>query len=359
MAISGPDLKPKPGGGQRFSVRARAPLRLGFAGGGTDLSPYCDEHGGAILNATIGRYAYAHLSFRRDQQLCFSAHDVKQEDLIPLEAQLPLDRGLILHRAVHNRMVREYLHGRVPAITLTSTVDAPPGSGLGASSALVVVLVEAYRAAFNLPLGRYDVARLAFEIERIDLALAGGRQDQYAAAFGGVNFMEFLPGDRVIVNPLRVSSQFLCEFEASLMVCFTGESRASAVIQDQVKAATEHDRTALEAMHQLKSDAIDMKQALLGGNIRHIAEVLNRSWQAKRKTSKSVSNARVEEIFELGLKNGAVAGKVSGAGGGGFLMFMTDPEQRYRLVSALTEAGVHATPVQFTDGGAQSWAITR
>jgi D-glycero-alpha-D-manno-heptose-7-phosphate kinase len=359
VAISGPDLKPKPGGGQRFSVRARAPLRLGFAGGGTDLSPYCDEHGGAILNATIGRYAYAHLSFRRDQQLCFSAHDVKQEDLIPLEAQLPLDRGLILHRAVHNRMVREYLRGRVPAITLTSTVDAPPGSGLGASSALVVVLVEAYRAAFNLPLGRYDVARLAFEIERIDLALAGGRQDQYAAAFGGVNFMEFLPGDRVIVNPLRVSSQFLCEFEASLMVCFTGESRASAVIQDQVKAATEHDRTALEAMHQLKSDAIDMKQALLGGNIRHIAEVLNRSWRAKRKTSKSVSNARVEEIFELGLKNGAVAGKVSGAGGGGFLMFMTDPEQRYRLVSALTEAGVHATPVQFTDGGAQSWAITR
>jgi D-glycero-alpha-D-manno-heptose-7-phosphate kinase len=359
VAISGPDLKPKPGGGQRFSVRARAPLRLGFAGGGTDLSPYCDEHGGAILNATIGRYAYAHLSFRRDQQLCFSAHDVKQEDLIPLEAQLPLDRGLILHRAVHNRMVREYLRGRVPAITLTSTVDAPPGSGLGASSALVVVLVEAYRAAFNLPLGRYDVARLAFEIGRIDLALAGGRQDQYAAAFGGVNFMEFLPGDRVIVNPLRVSSQFLCEFEASLMVCFTGESRASAVIQDQVKAATEHDRTALEAMHQLKSDAIDMKQALLGGNIRHIAEVLNRSWQAKRKTSKSVSNARVEEIFELGLKNGAVAGKVSGAGGGGFLMFMTDPEQRYRLVSALTEAGVHATPVQFTDGGAQSWAITR
>ena len=127
----------------------------------------------------------------------------------------------------------------------------------------------------------------------------------------------------------------------------------------KVKAATEHDRGALDAMHQLKSDAVDMKQALLGGNIRHIAEVLNRSWQAKRKTSKSVSNARVEEIFELGLKNGAVAGKVSGAGGGGFLMFMTDPEQRYRLVSALTEAGVHATPVQFTDGGAQSWAITR
>jgi D-glycero-alpha-D-manno-heptose-7-phosphate kinase len=151
----------------------------------------------------------------------------------------------------------------------------------------------------------------------------------------------------------------LYEFEASLIVCFTGESRASAIIQDQVKAATEHDPIALEAMHQLKSDALDMKQALLAGNIRHIAEVLNRSWQAKRKTSKSVSNARVEEIFELGLKNGAVAGKVSGAGGGGFLMFMTDPEHRYRLVTALNEAGALASPIQFTDGGAESWPISR
>ena len=359
VAIDGPTLEPKPGGGQRLSVRARAPLRLGLAGGGTDLSPYCDEHGGAILNATIARYAYAHLSFRRDNQLCFSAHDVKHEDLTPLSAELPLDRGLLLHRAVHNRMVRDYLRGRLHAVTVATTVDAPPGSGLGASSALVVALVEAYRAAFRLPLGRYDVARLAFEIERIDLRLAGGRQDQYAAAFGGVNYMEFLPGDRVIVNPLRISSSYLYEFEASLIVCFTGESRASAIIQDQVKAATEHDPIALEAMHQLKADALDMKQALLGGNIRHIAEVLNRSWQAKRKTSKAVSNARVEEIFELGLKNGAVAGKVSGAGGGGFLMFMTDPEHRYRLVTALNDTGALASPIQFTDGGAESWPISR
>src|SRR6516225_10936534 len=173
-----------------FNVRARAPLRLGLAGGGTDLSPYCDEYGGAILNATIGRYAYAHLGFRDDHRICFSAHDVEQDDVAPLAAELPLDSGLRLHRAVYNRIVRDFLRGRIHAISVSSTVDAPPGSGLGASSALVVALVEAYRAAFGLPLGRYDVARLAFEIERVDLNLAGGRQDQYAAAFGGVNFME-------------------------------------------------------------------------------------------------------------------------------------------------------------------------
>src|ERR1700731_4444183 len=166
----------RPGPTQVMSIRARAPLRLGLAGGGTDLSPYCDEYGGAILNATIGRYAYAHLSFREDHRICFSAHDVEEVDVVPLAAELPLDKGLLLHRAVYDRIVHDFLGGRIHAISVSSTVDAPPGSGLGASSALVVALVEAYRAAFGLPLGRYDVARLAFEIERIDLALAGGRQ---------------------------------------------------------------------------------------------------------------------------------------------------------------------------------------
>jgi D-glycero-alpha-D-manno-heptose-7-phosphate kinase len=341
------------------SLRSRAPLRLGLAGGGTDLSPYCDEHGGVVLNATIGRYAYAHLSFRDDNKLCFNAHDVEQEDVVPLAAELLLDRGLPLHRAVYNRMARDFLRGRIHAISVTSMVDAPIGSGLGASSALVVALIEAYRAAFGLPLGRYDVARLAYEIERIDLGLAGGRQDQYAAAFGGLNFMEFLPENRVIVNPLRVSSAYLHEFEASLVVCFTGQSRASAIIQDQVKAITQSNRSALEGMHQLKSDAIEMKQALLRGDIQQVSEILNRSWQAKQRTSELVSNSTVERVFELARKSGAVAGKISGAGGGGFLMLMTDPEQRYRLITALNENGAYASSVQFTEGGAEAWATSR
>jgi D-glycero-alpha-D-manno-heptose-7-phosphate kinase len=339
----------------RVSIRSRAPLRLGLAGGGTDLSPYCDEFGGAILNATIGRYAYAHLSFRDDGLLCFSAHDADQEDETAAAQKLSLDKGLLLHRAVFNRITRDFFNGRVCSVTVSSVVDAPTGSGLGASSALVVAMVEAYRSAFGLPLGRYDVARLAYEIERIDLGLAGGRQDQYAAAFGGVNFIEFLPGDRTIVNPLRIPPAYLSELEASLLICFTGQARASAIIQDQVKGVITNDPGALEAMHRLKADAIDMKQALLGGDIHHVAQILNRSWQSKQRTSRLVSNASIERVFDLGLKNGAVAGKVSGAGGGGFLMFMTSPEQRHRLVSALNEAGVAAASVQFTEGGVQAW----
>ena len=343
----------------QFGIRARAPLRLGLAGGGTDLSPYCDEHGGAILNATIARYAYANLSFRNDHRVCFSAHDVKEDDVAPLAAELPLDSGLRLHRGVYNRIVRDFLHGRIHAICVNTTVDAPPGSGLGASSALVVALVEAYRAAFDLPLGPYDVARLAFEIERVDLGLAGGRQDQYAAAFGGLNFIEFLPGERVIVNPLRIARPYLCEFEASLVVCFSGQSRASAIIQDQVAAVVTSDKGTLAAMHQLKSDAVDMKQALLRGDIQNVSDILNRSWQAKRRTSELVSNSTVERAFELARNNGAVAGKISGAGGGGFLMLMTDPDNRYRLITALNENGMYASPVQFTEAGAEAWATSR
>ena len=339
-------------------IRARAPLRLGLAGGGTDLSPYCDEHGGAVLNVTIDRYAYAHLSFRDDHQLYFSAQDVNRDDITPLAGELPLNDGLLLHRAVFNRITREFLRGRIRALTVSSSVDAPLGSGLGASSALVVALVEAFRAAFGLPLGPYDVARLAFEIERVDLGLAGGRQDQYAAAFGGVNFMEFLPSDRVIVNPLRIAPAYLCEFEASLVICFTGQSRASAIIQDQVTALTRSDSDELHAMHQLKADAVNMKQALLQGNIREVAVVLNRSWQTKQRTSKLVSNSTIDQIFSLGLKSGAAAGKVSGAGGGGFLMFMVDPAWRSRLISSLNATDVRAYPVQFCAGGAEAWATS-
>jgi D-glycero-alpha-D-manno-heptose-7-phosphate kinase len=171
--------------------------------------------------------------------------------------------------------------------------------------------------------------------------------------------MEFLPGDRVIVNPLRIPPTYLYEFEASLVVCFTGQSRASAIIQDQMKAITKSNEDALQAMHQLRADAVDMKQALLRGDIQEVSEILNRSWHAKRRTSELVSNSAVEQVFELGLKNGAIAGKISGAGGGGFVMFMTDPEQRYRLITALNESGVMASPVQFTDCGAEAWATSR
>ena len=340
----------------KFNIRARAPLRLGLAGGGTDLSPYCDEHGGAILNATIDRFAYAHIVSNDAGKIIFRARDVDKEESLPPDANLPIRQGLVLHRAVYAHVMKTYFGGEAMPLTVSTAIDVPAGSGLGASSALVVALIEAFRSALQLPLGEYDVARLAFDLERVELGLAGGRQDQYAAAFGGLNFMEFLPQDRVIVNPLRIRRDYLNEFESSLVIAFTGQSRQSdTIIKEQVSSLSALNPQTVESMHALKRDAVEMKVALLNGKIRKTAEILGHSWLAKKKTAAGVSNAKVEELYDVAMGAGAWAGKVSGAGGGGFLMLMTDPENRYRLISRINEAGGEASAVKLTFEGAEGW----
>jgi len=339
-----------------FNIRARAPLRLGLAGGGTDLSPYCDVHGGAILNATIDRFAYAHVFPNEENKVIFRARDVGEEETVDPDADSPLRQGLMLHRAVYKHVMKSYCGGIGIPLTLSTTIDVPVGSGLGASSALVVALIEAFRSALELPLGPYDVARLAFEIERFDLGLAGGRQDQYAAAFGGLNYIEFLPQERVIVNPLRIRRDYLNEFESSLVIAFTGQSRRSdTIIKEQVSGLAALNPETVANMHALKRDAAEMKIALLNGNIREVAEILGHSWTAKKKTAAGISNARVEEMYDVAMKAGAWAGKVSGAGGGGFLMLMTDPENRYRLISEINAAGGRASAAKLTFEGAEGW----
>lgn len=335
-------------------TRARAPLRLGLAGGGTDLSPYCDEFGGAVLNVTIDRYAFASFLPRDDGRIVFEADDIGVSETFGANAELHSE--LVLHRGVYERMIREHNGSRRLAMTIKTTVDAPAGSGLGSSSALVVALVEGMRAILDAPLGDYDVAHLAYEIERIDLNLSGGRQDQYAAAFGGVNFIEFLANDRVIVNPLRTSDAVCNELESSLVVCFSGRSRSSAAIIDQQTAGLKAARAdTLAAMHKLKADAADMKRALLIGDIDGMATVLNESWKAKKATASAVSNSALDGLFDLALANGALAGKVSGAGGGGFMFFLVHPENRFRLIQSLNAAGAQAGPVKLTHRGSEAW----
>jgi D-glycero-alpha-D-manno-heptose-7-phosphate kinase len=348
---------------RQATIRARVPLRLGLAGGGTDLSPYCDQFGGAVLNTTIDRYAYAFIEPSDDGRVHFVAPDLEIEESVDPDLGALAECRLALHAGVASRMLMQFGGGSVPPMRVTSYVDAPPGSGLGSSSALVVALVEAFTALLAAPLGPYDVAHIAFEIERIDLGLAGGKQDQYAATFGGTNFIEFHAGDRVIVNPLRVAPAMLNELETSMVVCFTGVSRRSeAIIVEQQRGMTEQTGgtqfvDVIDSLHQLKSDAMEMKEALLRGQIPRMADILNRSWEAKKRTASGISTGRIETLYDLAFANGAIGGKVSGAGGGGFMMFIVPPDRRIGVVRALNAAGGTASGVHLTSQGAESWTI--
>ena len=340
-------------------VRARAPLRLGLAGGGTDVSPYCDQFGGLVLNATIDKYAYTVIETPLDGKLVrLAAADKEDRWEGDASTYLELDGHLDLHKGVYNRIVRDFNKGRPLALSMTTHTDAPPGSGLGSSSTLVVSMIKAFVEWLSLPLGEYDIAQLAYDIERVDVGLSGGRQDQYAATFGGFNFMEFHPGERVLVNPLRIKNWIISELEASLLLYFGGVSRHSAaIIDEQAGNVKRNEGVAIEAMHALKTEAISMKESLLKGDFEGIAESLQAGWEAKKKMAKTVSNPQIEETYELAKAAGMRAGKISGAGGGGFMMLLVDPVRRMDVIRALESTRGRIYNCHFTKYGTQGWKI--
>lgn len=339
-------------------VRAKAPLRLGFAGGGSDVSPFCDTFGGFVLNATIDMYAYCTIEETADGTLSFIAADRSETYSCKSQTTLPFDGCLDLHKGVYNCLVQDFNIDRPLSFKMTTYSDAPAGSGLGSSSTMVVVMIAAFAELLNLPLGEYDIAALAYKIERVDIGLSGGRQDQYAAAFGGFNFMEFYIDNKVIVNPLRIKEAIINELESSMVLYYTGASRDSAkIIDEQIKNAKNGNDAAIAAMHAVKNDALLLKEHLLRGEISKFSTVLNRAWATKKKMAASISNSQLDTNYDYALQFGAIGGKVSGAGGGGYMMFMADPANRVRLVDALNKLEGKTVRFHFTDHGATSWRI--
>ena len=339
-------------------VRSRAPLRLGLAGGGTDVSPYCDRFGGAVLNVTIDLYAYTIIEPTTDGTVRFTASDLDGTYEAPADDEMEIGYPLILHRAVYRRIVQQFNGGKPLSCHITTFCDAPPGSGLGTSSTMVVSLVKAFVEWLNLPLGEYEIAHLAFEIERLDAGLGGGRQDQYAATFGGVNFMEFLSDDRVIVNPLRIKNWIISEMETSLVLFNSGVSRSSAsIIQEQTDNLISKTGTTLQAMHEIKADAFGMKECLLRGDFATMADLMRKSWDAKKRLAKSISNDHIDRVHAAAMSAGARAGKVSGAGGGGFMTFLVDPSRRVDVIRALGREQGQVMTCHFTLHGTEGWKI--
>lgn len=337
--------------------RSKAPLRIGLAGGGTDVSPYCDMYGGAILNATVSLYAYANIEPIEENLIILNAVDRNEKEQFEVAGNLPINGKLDLLKGVYNRIQKSY---GVPSsgFRISTSVDAPAGSGLGTSSTLVVAVIGAFAEMLRLPLGEYDIAHLAYDIERNDLAMAGGRQDQYAATFGGVNYMEFYAEDKVIVNPLRIKQQYLFELENNLLLYYTSTSRESAkIIEKQRMNVKEKKDKSIEAMHQLKQQAQMMKEALLKGRVHEIGEILDFGFRQKREMAEGISNPLMEEIYSAAKQAGATGGKISGAGGGGFMIFYCPGNTKFPVMEALSKFGGHCKNYQFVDHGLTTWTI--
>lgn len=343
-------------GDEVVKVRAKAPLRLGLAGGGTDVAPYSDDYGGMVLNATISLFANCMLEERRDGRVRFEALDVGLEyetDAVPV---LPVDHSLALVAQAYNRIVRDYCKGEPFAVTIRTYADVPPGSGLGSSSTMVVAIITALAEYKRLALGEYEIAHLAYEIERLDLGLSGGKQDQYAATFGGFNLMEFYAADRVIINPLRLRSAAVAELEASLILYYSGRSRASAaIIDEQVRNVQSGNKTSIDAMHALKKQAQRMKEALLLGDFEGFGDVLRSGWTSKRETAHNITNAEIDSVLSAAMAAGAHGGKISGAGGGGFMMISVPPERKPAVLEALRPHNGIVFNCVFTQEGARAW----
>ncbi len=338
-------------------IRSKAPLRLGLAGGGTDVSPYCDMYGGLALNATVNLCAYCTVEDTDDGKLTINSYDSNCFKSFPLSGELEIDSEATLIKGVCNRIMRDFGIRPCP-MKITTYNDAPAGSGLGTSSTMVVCILKALAEKFSLPLGDYEIARLAYEIERTDLGLSGGRQDQYAASFGGFNYMEFMPDGIVIVNPLKIKRWIIDELEASMVLYFTGISRESANIIDlQKKNTAEGNLEAIEAMHRIKASVDMMKIALLKGDMHEFASILGQAWEDKKKMAGPITNPGIQEVMDVAKASGAISGKVSGAGGGGFIMFMVEPTRKKQVIDALGKLSGFVMPFQFTDGGAHAWKI--
>jgi D-glycero-alpha-D-manno-heptose-7-phosphate kinase len=324
-----------------MEVEACAPLRISFAGGGTDVPPYPATHGGAVLSATISRSARARVRARPDQE-----YHVESLDLMARAAFAPHELVFNGHLDLVKAVLRELAPER--GLDLTLATDAPPGSGLGSSSALVVAMLAAVGVAGGAQWSPAELAQRAYQVERIDLKIEGGMQDQYAAAFGGLNFIEFHGEEEVTVRPLRVPAETVQELERSLLLAWSGRSRTDdGILRRQVDGVLGGSARSLESLEAMKALATGMRDALLRGDLADFADGLHEGWRQKRRLASGIATPRLDELYAVGRRAGAAGGKVLGAGGGGYLLFATPPGARARVADALEAAGAPCAQVEF------------
>ena len=332
-------------------IRSKAPLRISFAGGGTDVSPYVEERGGVVLSTTIDKYAYTSLRLRDDKSITVQSLDYDIMAKYHVDDELLYDGELDLVKAV----IKNMANGNGRGLDFFMHSDAPPGSGLGSSSTVVVALIGLIQRWKHLPLTSYDIAELAYQIERVDLGIKGGMQDQYAAVFGGFNFIEF-GESAVIVNPLRIEPDILNELQYSLLLCYTERTRLSGnIITTQVKNYVRGEGDVLAAMDELKNITLDMKNALLQGNLTDFGALLHEAWINKKKMASQITTSTIDVLYETAREHGALGGKILGAGGGGYLLVYSPFDRKHIIAEALEKHGGQVVEFTFDFHGLTTW----
>lgn len=345
-------------------VRSRAPMRLSFGGGGTEIPPYVNQYGGATLSATIAVYARASIesqnsgfieirSLDRGVEAIFQPRDFLKPDFNLIDPSLRLPFACISY-AINSDNI-EISDG----IVLKTSSDAPHGSGLGASSVLTVSILRALDEFFGLHWSKTELAEIAFYIERESLQLSGGMQDHFAAAFGGCNFIEYHTNGKVSVEPLNLDDYFKRELESSLIGIYTGTSRESAhIIEDQQMAMSNGNRTAIDTLTEMKKLAFEMRRSFRKKDIKALGELLHESWTLKKSTSQLITNPQIDTLYDAARNLGAFGGKIAGAGGGGYLMLLASPENRIQIVRELVKGDMIVLPIVLTESGAEAWEVT-
>ncbi len=335
--------------------KARAPMRIGFFGGGTDVSPYAEEHGGKVLNCTINLYVRCMLHASSEPGITIRSLDL--QEVSQWVSGREWDGKLALPQAVFDALPelrpreRDHL-----GYTITMFSDAPPGSGLGSSSALVVSMLKLLYAVAGQNSDPHQLAELAFRIERVDLGIPGGRQDQYAAAFGGMCLYHFGKG-RVIVEPVLSEPAALLELESSLIIGYIGDRQLLTrhLMTDQVNRLVKGDT--LRYHDETKAFVDESTKLLRELRIADFGRLLHDAWEVKKSFSPHIAPPIVDEVYALARRHGAWGGKITGAGGGGFMVFACPFERRLDLERALTKAGVVVRPFSFVTQGVQAWSL--
>lgn len=331
-------------------IRSKAPLRISFGGGGTDVEPFCSEKGGAIIGSTINKYAYCSIIPKESEEITVHSLDFDMTVKYQAKSNYIYDGKLDLVKAALKSI------GINEGCEVYLQCDAPPGSGLGTSSTVMVALLSAMAKWKGITMDEYALAELAYHVEREELGISGGYQDQYAAVFGGFNFIEFHGGNKVVVNPLRIKKNIIHELQYNMLLCYTGNIHVSAnIIEDQVSNYENKNQVAINAMDEVKALAYAMKDELLRGNLNGFGKLLDYGWTSKKKMSNKISNPRIDELYDEAMKAGALGGKLLGAGGGGYLLMYCPYNVKHKVAERMEKAGGQLADWNFELRGVQSW----